>query len=211
LQYSGIYFRDFELRRRRGLPSTHLSKGNEKELKDLEVRNYYFINREFIFMTGFYDRRGNQCTLIRDTDGLNLINKSPLEILDESIRCIGFDLRGAMETSKWLLDQSTMCPIMVNPIDRIVLFPIKSHHHEENIWFNPYHIKRTIGIKGETKILFSDGSSLTIPTRLSSYNHKLQNAEQLKKITVEMVNKPYSFVLVPKKKKHKNAVKRLRK
>lgn len=178
----------------------------KKELMDLEVRNYYIINQGFMFMTEHLDRYGNQYTLIRDTSGLTAVSRSTLNIMDDSIRCIGFDLRGAVGTSKWLLDQTAMCPVMINPIDRIVLFPTRSHHHEENIWFNPHHIKRTIGISGKTKILFTDGTSLTIPTRLSSFNSKLQTAEQLMNLTIESANKPFTFVLNPKKKickKHK--------
>lgn len=165
------------------------------------IEEHYIINEEMKFMTGCFDRHGNLCTLVHETERLVMVNKSPLKVLDYSIRCIGFDLRGAMETSKWLLDQTQMCPIMINPILRIVLFPTKSHLHEDNIWFNPHHIKRTIGSKGKSKIQFSDGSSITIPARLSSFNHKLQTAEQLKSMTIETANKPFTFVLNPKRKK----------
>ncbi|MEH7346842.1 competence protein ComK [Bacillus sp. JJ1532] len=49
--------------------------------------------------------------------------QTPLEILDESIRSIGYNLRGAIESSKRLLGIVHCCPVLVNPIDRIVVFP----------------------------------------------------------------------------------------
>ncbi|QCJ45072.1 hypothetical protein FAY30_03120 [Bacillus sp. S3] len=47
-------------------------------------------------------------------------------MLNDSIRCVGFNLKGAMETAKLLLGDKQMCPVMVNPLHTIVVFPNKS-------------------------------------------------------------------------------------
>ncbi|MGM0901293.1 MAG: hypothetical protein ACQEXB_09385 [Bacillota bacterium] len=52
--------------------------------------------------------------------------------------------------------------------------------------------------------MFNNGTTLTVPIRLSSFNTKLQNAEQLEKMTVGMANDPSTFVLDPDKKPVKN-------
>lgn len=152
-------------------------------------------------MTGHYDRYGKLCTRVFETKRTMIINKSPLEVLDYSIKCIGFDLRGALKTSRWHLGDIHMYPIMVNPIRRIILFPSRSPKHEENIWFNPQHIKRTTSSNRNTSIQFSNGSTLIIPTRLASFNHKLQTAEQLEKMTIGENEKSFTFILNPEKKR----------
>lgn len=43
-----------------------------------------------------------------------------------------------------------MYPIMGNHIQKICLFPIKSTKHPDTLWFNPVHLKRTIGIMRNT-------------------------------------------------------------
>ncbi|MFJ5718037.1 competence protein ComK [Neobacillus sp. NPDC093127] len=80
-----------------------------------------------------------------------IVDSSPLEILNDSIRCIGFDLRGAMETAKWLLGNKHMCPVMVNPIHNICVFPNKSAKHADTMWFNPEHIVRTNTLNGKLR------------------------------------------------------------
>lgn len=159
------------------------------------MRDHYIITSSFMYMMGNFDRQGNWYTRIKETDRTLFVNKTPLEILDYSIKCNGYTLKGAMESSKWLLKNEKMCPIVVNPIYRIVLFPTKSPKHEENMWFNPIHIKRTSSDKGSTQVIFSDSSTLSIPIRLSSFNHKIQKAEQLENITKEMAMGTFTIVI----------------
>ncbi|MBM4765104.1 hypothetical protein GNT69_22975 [Bacillus sp. B15-48] len=88
-----------------------------------------------------------------------------------------------------------MCPIMFNLVERIVLFPTRSPKHEETIWLNPAHIKRTLSVNKKTLIIFSNGSSLLIPARLSSLNTKIQNAEQLESLTSNTNLHIHTFIL----------------
>lgn len=165
------------------------------------IEKHYMINQHFMFMRGHYDRNGKQCTEINEANRIFIVDRSPLEVLSDSIRCIGFNLRGAMETSRWLLGDVHMCPIMVNPVHQIVLFPTRSPKHDETIWLNPAQIKRTTSINRKTSIEFYNGHTLIIPTRLSSFNHKLKTAEQFKDLTISTAENPFSFILDPERRK----------
>ncbi|WP_231734910.1 competence protein ComK [Bacillus sp. FJAT-29937] len=143
----------------------------------------YTINKNFVQMAGHRDRYGKQCTHVIETNKTFMVDKSPLEILDESIRSIGYDLRGAIETSKRLLGNVHCCPVLVNPIDRIVVFPTKSAKNEECVWFNPAHIKRTSSLNLKTSITYSNGKTKCIAAKLSSFNSKIKRAEQLEEMT----------------------------
>lgn len=155
------------------------------------VKQRYIIRKQFIQMTGYYDRFGNKCTLVTECHQKFIVDQSPLAILDDSIRSIGYDLRGARETAKRLLGNVHHCPILVNPIDRIVVFPTKSAYHEECVWFNPFHIKQTRSRKYKTIITFSNGETTLFPAKVSSFNDKIQKAEQLE----EMTRNPFFFTM----------------
>ena len=149
-------------------------------------------------MTGLYDRTGKLCTKVNEIDRTFIVDKAPLEILEDTIRNIGFNLKGAMATAKWITGVAQMCPIMINPILKICVFPTKSAHHDEVIWFNPAHIARTSSLNGNTLVEFRNGTAIIVPCRLSAFNTKLQTAEQLKHLTIEAGRHPISFVIEPK-------------
>ncbi|MFP5108540.1 competence protein ComK [Neobacillus sp. C211] len=159
----------------------------------------YIINPQFMYMAGQYDRNAKLCTIVTELDRTFIVDKSPLEILNDSIRCIGFDLRGAMETARWLLGNKNMCPIMVNPVHRICVFPDKSSKHNDTKWFNPVHITRTISSNQQALIEFTNGLTITVPMKLYSFNRKLQTAEQFMKMTIGIEKDPFSFEKDPRK------------
>lgn len=163
------------------------------------IEKEYIINPHFMYMGGQYDRNAKLCTIVTELHRTFIVDKSPLEILNDSIRCIGFDLRGAMETAKWLLGNKHMCPVMVNPIHRICLFPDKSFKHNDTKWFNPLHITRTIHSNQQAMIEFTNGRTLIVPMKLYSFNHKLQTAEQFRKMMVGLERDPLSIEKDPRK------------
>lgn len=147
------------------------------------MKKRYVMNEQYMWMTGYYDRYGKLCTLVKETNRTFIVDQSPLDILEYNINCIGYELQGAKNTAKRLLGRIHHYPILVNPMKRIVVFPTMSPHHENCIWFNPAHIKRTTSLKYHTVILFSNGQTITIPSKLSAFNNKIKRAEQLEELT----------------------------
>jgi competence protein ComK len=158
----------------------------------------YIINQHMMCMAGIYDRNGKTCTIVREINKTFIVDKSPLEILEISIRSIGFNLKGAMKTSKWHLGDIHMCPIMVNPILKICLFPNHSPKRDDTMWFNPDHIHRTTSSFLKTNVEFNNGLIIRVNSKLSSFNTKLQAAEQYQKMRVEAAENPITFLLDPK-------------
>lgn len=152
-------------------------------------------------MFGFNDRRGKKCTLVMEFNRVFIVERSPLEILDDSIRCIGFDLKGALDSSKLIIGNNVMCPVMINHIHSICVFPDKSYKHVDTIWFNPNQILRTHSLKRKTHVEFRNGLSLIVDSKLYAFNHKWKSAEQLRKITVENAQNPVSSYFVEPKKR----------
>ncbi|WML55157.1 competence protein ComK [Neobacillus sp. PS3-12] len=157
---------------------------------------HYAVNQFFMYMAGFYDRRNKACTIVRETNRMFVVEKSPLEILDYSIKKVGYTLKGAMETSREH-NGKTMCPIMVNLLLELVLFPTQSAKHVETIWLNPNQIHRTDYAKyidRKTNIEFKNGNIITVDSRLSSLNNKLKRAEQYRDSTVAAAKPPLSLI-----------------
>jgi competence protein ComK len=170
----------------------------------LVLLDCYIINSNTLYIYGVYDRNGKLCTIVRELEKTFFIDDSPLHILENSIKCIGYDLKGAMSSAKWILGgEIHMPPVMINPIQKICLFSDKSAKNDDTIWFNPVHIVRTLSYKKKTYIEFSNGTTLIIHCSIAAFNTKLQNAMQLRNITTEMGRNPrsMSMILDPSKRK----------
>ncbi len=175
------------------------------------IERHYMINQDMMFMFRLLDRNAKECTFVREFHRVFIVDRSPLEILDDSLRCIGFNLKGAMETAKIIIGNTMMCPVMINHIHNICVFPDKSHKHEDTIWYNPFHILRTQSIKRKTHIEFRNRLILMNDSKLFSFNNKWKSAEQLSRITTENANNPVSLIIEPpkkiKKRKRKSKIK----
>jgi competence protein ComK len=160
----------------------------------LSIEKSYLITQEFMCMVGHLDRNGKKCTLVFELNRIFLVDKSPIEILEASIRRVGFNLKGALESSKQNLGAIHMHPFMVNPILGIIVFPTKSHKHEDVIWFNPNHIRRTWGKKKITIVGFQNGQTMIVPMKLAFFNNKLTIAERFRDDLIEGGKNPSSVV-----------------
>ncbi|WP_045518917.1 competence protein ComK [Neobacillus niacini] len=172
------------------------------------IEPHYIINQHMMYMFGLLDRNAKVCTLVREFHRVFIVDRSPLEILDDSLRCIGFNLKGAMDTAKIIIGNNMMCPVMINHIHNICVFPDKSHKHEDTIWFNPCHILRTQSSKRKTHIEFRNRQTLKNDSKLFSFNNKWKSAEQLSTITIENANNPVSYIIAPPKKRRKRKYKK---
>ncbi|WP_420491088.1 competence protein ComK [Neobacillus vireti] len=103
-----------------------------------------------------------------------LVNRSPLQVIDDTLKYIGFDLKGAIKGTKNLLANIYMCPIMVNSYKGICLFPYKSSRKEDCVWFNPDHIVKTKALGYKTEVELSNGVSIIIDLRRNFFINKIE-------------------------------------
>jgi competence protein ComK len=154
-----------------------------------------------ILMMGEYDRYGKLCARVLAGRSSFLVDRTPLQLLDDTITYIGFDLRGAMASAKLTLGEKARCPIIVNPYQGIYLFPNKSPFRPDCIWFNPEHIVGTKAIGNKTKVELSIGHSIIVDSRIHSFNNRIQKANQLMQIYMKRGDQPSPtiFYLEPPK------------
>ncbi|MFC4802588.1 competence protein ComK [Neobacillus sp. GCM10023253] len=155
----------------------------------LEQRNYY-IEKKMILMTGEYNRFGKLCARVMVGTSAFLVDRSPLQVLDDTLTYIGFDLKGATTGAKVVLDKKAKCPIIVNPYLGICLFPTKSPKKADCIWFNPEHIEKTTAMGNNTIVELSNGYTMIIESKLASFNDKIEKARQLIHLSTKRGKQP---------------------
>jgi competence protein ComK len=143
-----------------------------------------------ILLTGEYDGFGKLCARVMAGGASFLVDRTPLQLLDDTLVYLGYDLRGAMSSAKLILGERMRCPIIVNPYLGICLFPNKSPHKPDCIWFNPEHIVRTKAMGTKTEVELSNGHSILVETRLTYFNNQIHKATQLMQITMKRGNQP---------------------
>ncbi|WP_312473245.1 competence protein ComK [Neobacillus sp.] len=165
------------------------------------IQKNYFIEKKTILMMGEYNRYGKLCARVMAGKSAFLVNRTPLQLLDDTLTYIGFDLKGAMMGAKSVLDKKVKCPIIVNPYLGICLFPNKSPHKVDCIWFNPEHIVKTTAVGIKTKVELSNGYTIMVDSKLSSFNDKIDTANRLIRISMKRGNhpNPIIFYLEPRK------------
>jgi competence protein ComK len=152
---------------------------------------------------GEYDQHGKLCSRIMVEKTTLLVDKPPLHLLDDTLKYIGFDLRGAIAGAKYILNKTVMCPIIVNPYQSVCLFPSKSPQKQDCIWFNPDHLINTKAIGNKTQVELSNGHFMLVDAKLTAFNNKLQTANQLKRLTKERgIQASPLFIYVEQPKKH---------
>ncbi|MFF2449923.1 competence protein ComK [Neobacillus sp. NPDC058068] len=171
-----------------------------KERNTIIILKNYFIEKKMILMMGEYDQIGKLCARVVAGKSSFLVDRPPLHLLNDTLTYIGFDLKGAMTGAKSILGKKKKCPIIVNPYLGISLFPNKSPQKVDCIWFNPEHIIKTTAMGNETKVELSNGYSIRVDSKSSTFNDKIQTAKHLIRLSMERGNHPgpVTFYLEPK-------------
>lgn len=149
--------------------------------------------QDLMYLKGFYNEYGKNCTQIFETEKEYDVEKSPTEIIDICLRQLGSTFQGALKSSRAAHPGILMPPILVNPIFMIVLFPIRSAKRGDTMWFNPDQIHRTyksIFRKNSTDVHLKNGLLITVKCKLSSFNNKMQIADQYRKLIMEAGKNP---------------------
>jgi len=157
----------------------------------MTIDQFYLLDEDVILMTGEYNNHGMFCARVMIGGQTLLVNRSPLQVIDDTLKYIGFDFKGAIKGTKNILGNIILCPIIVNPYKGICLFPYKSSRLEDCVWFNPDHIVKTKALGCKTEIELSNGVSIIIDLKRYYFINKIETALQLKKISSERGKHPH--------------------
>lgn len=167
----------------------------------MALPTFYLIDRNIIMMVGEYDANGRLCSRVMIGSESILVERTPLQLMDDTLKYISFNLSGAYKGAKDILGDIRLCPVIVNPYQDVCLFPIISTQKDDCLWFNPQHIVKTKRIGYKTEVELSNGISIMVDLRIHSFNSKMQTALQLWKLSKDRGNthNPMIFHHEPKK------------
>lgn len=57
------------------------------------IDQFYLLNEDVILLTGEYNEYGKLCARIMIGGQTILVNRSPLQVMDDTLKYIGFDLK----------------------------------------------------------------------------------------------------------------------
>ncbi|WP_040207208.1 competence protein ComK [Neobacillus jeddahensis] len=167
------------------------------------IKHFYLLDPNIVLVTGEYDPYGKLCTRVILGKETFLVDRTPAQLLDDTLLYIGFNLNGAIKGARSILGNRKMCPVIVNPFHGVCFFPNKSAKRGDCIWFNPDHIVKTKPRGTKTEVELSNELTLIIDSKLHSFHNKMQIAFQLKQLSQERCQHPnhYASNLQPKKRK----------
>jgi competence protein ComK len=151
-----------------------------------------------VLMMGEYNHYGKLCTRIMELDKTFLVDKEPLAVLNDTINYIDFNLKGTQPEA--FVENVNICPILGNPLHSICAFPSQAYKSDDTIWFNPIHIVKTSTHGRHTLIDLSNGYSIEVHSKLSSFNQKWQNAQFLRRMIIEREKSPFTLIVDQKRK-----------
>lgn len=147
------------------------------------LRNY-IIWEKMMFMIGV-SRGSRRFTLVCEVNRSFLVEQSPEEIIEETCNYYGFDYHGALKAGAKVLGTNKLGPFIVNPNNTVCLFSSKSPLRSDSYYMNIQHIHILEDIGSETKVLFNNGHTISIPTRKNHLHARKCAAKKLRTILTQ--------------------------
>lgn len=143
----------------------------------------YLVGPNTTLLADQYYLYGSLYTRVYEGRKPFLVSMASKKIIDFTLKHHGSNLRGAIESAKFLLGKKYMCPIIVNPVQNICMLRLYSPAQGIHIWFNLDHIWKADRINNKTVVILIHGFSIEVDLRLASLNKRLDKARELKRIS----------------------------
>lgn len=117
------------------------------------------------------------------------INKSTIDIIEDSFKYYGCTYEGRCEGTRNLLNYSYKLPIMIEESKSLIFFPTASPKFAKCSWLSLHDIDKFYRHGESTQILFKNGYSLVIECSFETIENQLMRATRLDCVMKERKNK----------------------
>ncbi len=122
----------------------------------------------------------NKGSLVYEDESRYMINQTPFQIMESSCLYFGSSYVGRKEGAKDILGAEYKVPILVDESDNIIVFPTTSPLSDDCTWIALNHVKKYEKIDTyNTKIIFSNGQEIIVPTSYRSIENQVSRASRL--------------------------------
>jgi competence protein ComK len=139
-----------------------------------------------------------------------VVQKRPMEIIDESCRYFGSSYIGRKEGTKGLIRVTHKSPIVIDPANSIYFFPTTSSTRPQCIWVSHDYVKEYSKSEHDNTIVtFKNGKQITIPISQGSFEKQLFRTSYLSSIIssrIEQEQRKLNMLLFPNGEKDVNTI-----
>ena len=107
--------------------------------------------------------------------------ESMLTIINDSCSYYRFSLEYRLYESKEEFKKNYKLPIIIDNVQKIIFFPLKSITSKDNIWVSYNNITTFLRKKNNTLLIFNDGSSIIVPVNYSIISSQISKCFILEK------------------------------
>lgn len=145
----------------------------------LEIQKQEFVTCLTMALFPHYTNTGHlQCTVI-GAFGENIVEKSPLTVLNESCEYYGSSFEGRLKSAQQILKRQKNLPIMVSITLEYCMIPLGSPLKKDTAWVSFRYIKQ-IDPKGANSIItFHNGVQLEVNISKDVLEMRLNKAARL--------------------------------
>lgn len=117
-----------------------------------------------------------------------IVNKSSIEIIDDSCRYFGSTLQGRHDATKELIGVSYKSPIIIEETRNIIFFPTSSPRFNNCYWLALNKIKNSEKVDNFCQITFNNGSELELNISYESLQNQILRATMLESTLKKRIN-----------------------
>lgn len=137
--------------------------------------NNYEINKETLII---YPQENNK-SFIKENNYEQIINLSPIKIINESCLFFGSSYEGRLESTKKIFGYYKKTPVIIEESNNIIFFPLESPRLSTCIWISLNNIKEYYKKGDKTKVIFYCGKQEILPISYLSFDNQILRANRI--------------------------------
>jgi competence protein ComK len=159
----------------------------------------YIINR---FTMAIIPDSNKICTEVLEYEENLVVQKRPMEVIDQSCRYFGSSFNGRKDGTKDLIRVTHKSPVVIDPANSIYFFPTTSSTRSQCVWLSHGYVKDYSKTDHDNTIVtFTNGKEITLTMSVGSFEKQLFRTAQLRSIIssrIEQEQRKMNMLLMPK-------------
>lgn len=139
------------------------------------MRNEYEISLETIAIIPM----GKKFAKIYEIGETFIIEKTPMEIIEDSCKYFGSSYVGRHEGTKSLIGINYKTPIIIEETNNIIFFPTSSPRFPNCSWISLKHVWKYEKVENYSKIYFKNGFCISLEISYGSLQNQILRASLL--------------------------------
>jgi len=138
----------------------------------------YEINKDTVALIPKEDKK----TIVYEVDKSFIVDKKPLEIVEESCEYFGSSLEGRQIGTSKLIGFTHKVPVIIEESFDLIFFPTLSPKNKECSWLSYSHIFKPDRFKDKTIVELKNGKKILVDVSSSIIDNQLYRCSRLKDV-----------------------------